>query len=454
MKNYPIEKEDIQGILLSGYGKLKAAKYVSVTITDAKAFRSWLAAQTIAHGGEKPAKQALNIAFTAKGLQALQVEVNEANGFLRSFAEGMDTDHRNRLLGDIGENASTNWTWGARTDERIHVLLMMFAKTQDDLNVWYPKMAGQFEANGMKEAYQLPGHFLHGFRGHFGFLDGVSQPLIKGLSKKTPKNDVVVPGEFLIGYKNGYNQMPISPQLEGMESFGRNGSYMVFRQLEQHVRRFWDTMLAAYGVDGNADEAIKLASKMVGRWPNGKPLTLADTPEDRVKNIKDFGFAKDDLQGHKCPIGSHIRRTNPRDTKNGKPKTSIKINNRHRILRRGRPYGPPFQEHQEIKEMLKKPDDGQERGLNFICFNTNIERQFEFVQHTWSNNPKFEGLYDDVDPLTGVKESKGERAPTTFTVQASPVCQQHRNLPAFVTMKGGAYFFMPGMKALGYLGEG
>ena len=72
-----------------------------------------------------------------------------------------------------------------------------------------------------------------------------------------------------------------------------------------------------------------------------------------------------------------------------------------------------------------KPDEAlrqemsppRERGLHFICLNGNIARQFEFVNNTWLNSPKFAGLYDDADPLVAPSSPHGG----TFTVQSSSV---------------------------------
>jgi deferrochelatase/peroxidase EfeB len=92
-------------------------------------------------------------------------------------------------------------------------------------------------------------------------------------------------------------------------------------------------------------------------------------------------------------------------------------------------------------------DDGVKRGLVFICLNADIERQFEFVQQTWLNNPVFSGLSEEVDPLVG-NLPKGD---CIFTVQAQPLRSRVHDLTRFVTVKGGAYFFLPSMRALRYL---
>ena len=96
-------------------------------------------------------------------------------------------------------------------------------------------------------------------------------------------------------------------------------------------------------------------------------------------------------------------------------------------------------------------DPSGERGLHFICLGANLSRQFEFVQHTWANNPKFNGLYDDPDPLIGDRDPRGKGKQGTFTEQARPVRRRTTGMPSFVGIRGGAYFFLPGVRALRYL---
>jgi len=88
-----------------------------------------------------------------------------------------------------------------------------------------------------------------------------------------------------------------------------------------------------------------------------------------------------------------------------------------------------------------------ERGMMFVALNADIERQFEFVQQNWINNPAFGGLYAERDPIIGAIENAGQ-----FTVQANAVCQRLDGMSRFVTVVGGGYFFMPGISALRYLG--
>jgi hypothetical protein len=138
-------------------------------------------------------------------------------------------------------------------------------------------------------------------------------------------------------------------------------------------------------------------------------------------------------------VGAHIRRANPRDSLGTDPGAARSGANRRRLLRRGRPYGPPL-------PASAPQHDGRARGMMFLCLNADIERQFEFVQQTWVNNPVFGGLYAERDPLIGAIDGSGR-----FTVQAHPVSTRMSGLARFVQVVGGGYFFLPGMSALTYL---
>jgi deferrochelatase/peroxidase EfeB len=175
-----------------------------------------------------------------------------------------------------------------------------------------------------------------------------------------------------------------------------------------------------------------------------------DRPELRRSN--DFLYHEADPHGLRCPIGSHVRRSNPRDALEPQPgsEKSIAINKRHQLLRRGRAYGDPVVPSLNPDEILRA-DPAGDRGLHFICLGANLSRQFEFVQQSWANNPKFNGLYDDPDPLTGDRDPREKGKLGTFTEQARPVRRRTTGMPSFVGMRGGGYFFLPGLRAVRYL---
>ena len=190
-----------------------------------------------------------------------------------------------------------------------------------------------------------------------------------------------------------------------------------------------------------------MGARFVGRWQNGAPITLfPDADPGTTSDVNDFGYSKFDKDGLKCPFGSHLRRTNPRDNvdDHGK-KESLKLSKQHRIIRRARLYGEIY----EGSPTNLTPTG--EVGLIFICFNADISRQFEFLQYTWSNLPKNKELYNDPDPIIGVRANAEQGEEQNFTIQDLPVNRTIKNLPQVITVKGGAYFFFPSINVLRYL---
>jgi Dyp-type peroxidase family len=389
----------------------------------------------------------------------------------------MVTEHRQRLLGDKGGSDPSQWRWGSskdvkdgkeqwRTDPRLHILVLLYAQT-DAILSQHRNMVLQLTGLsrlGTKplETILLTGPELdpagkrNGPKEHFGFRDGIAQPHIAGMppaeGRTVNPDNTIAAGEMLLGYVNAYHEMPKGPTDSTGHGFGRNGTFLVFRQLHQNVAAFWG-YVAQHAADQERTP-IGLAAKMVGRWPDGTPLVESpEGPQPHLQTHDQFVYAghptHPDPYGFQCPIGSHIRRTNPRDSLGEIPQRSVLLSNLHRMIRRGRSYGPPLVEDMDPAKLVTASPDKVERGLHFICLNAAIDRQFEFVQNQWANNPKFGELYDDPDPLIGV----AEESPGTFTVQAQPVRHRCSDMPRFVQMRGGAYFFLPGIAAIRMLAE-
>jgi len=460
----PLEVEDVQGVVLRGYGSLRAARYLLLRVGDAAAARAWLRGLSgrVTTAQRSPDGTAVNVALTAPGLTALGLPDAALAGFALEFTEGIASPHRSRILGDVGESAPQRWAWGGPGSEPVHVLLLLFATDEAGLAQLDEERRREAEASGLHVVASLDTVDL-GDHEHFGFRDGISQPVMVGSGQTESALNTIQPGEFLLGYVNEHGQLTERPLLQPDDDpdrllprdeshrpdLGRNGTYLVMRQLRQDVRGFWRWAdQASRAPDGSADpEAMtRLAAKMVGRWPGGAPLVLAPERDDQaLARANDFAYQGPDPEGLRCSIGAHVRRAHPRDSLDPKPGTqqSVAVGKRHRLIRRGREYGaapPPG-------TLLDSSDDGVDRGLHFICLCGNLARQFEFVQATWVVSPKFDGLYEDDDPLLGAR-GPGAGA---FRVQARPVRRRHRDLPRFVIVRGGAYFFLPGLRALRYL---
>ncbi|MGB3464512.1 MAG: Dyp-type peroxidase [Cyclobacteriaceae bacterium] len=485
-----VELNDVQGIIIKGYGNMPFADYIMVSFSEeTEKAKQWVgkiaAITTDAKTSTKTIPHAVNIAFTNTGILKLGFTRETLSTFPREFEEGMVTEHRQRILGDFGESDPKNWDWGKPDKSNsIDACLMLYAKDKTGMDQLVTDLKADMSAHQISIVKELPTNKLPHGKEHFGFRDGIADPVPKNADRREEEEhpaNLINPGEFIFGYRNEYNKYPVSPavsndlkgadqlnddpEVKNMKDLGRNGSMLVFRQMEQKVMKFWqfiDQAVKEQQVDNTSDSIEGLAAKMVGRWLNGSPLTKypdAPNPDLDYSKADDFGYAKGDFDGLKCPIGSHIRRTNPRDNflrnSTGDPdkdiEKSLMFMKRFRILRRGRSYGTPIAPSMDPQEVLDSGATDGERGLHFICFNTSIGRQFELIQQTWINNPKFAGLYEDPDPLIGYPKIMGEEATTTFTEQAVPVRKRVKGIPRFVEIKGGAYFFMPGLKALRFM---
>lgn len=528
---FSLQAEKIQSMVFGGSGNLKVGRCLAIKsdVTDGidPAFQEWVHKVNgdITFGDGPPQNQAIYIGFTARGLALLGCDDDleqspegtddtapECTKFPPAFSLGMDSNSRRKILGDIaGKNASSEWKWGSDGEFPTHAVLLIYGhETVEDKEDEKVQNLDAILADQKKKLAQFGLKYKEikfkplpesGFpKEPFGFADGISQPLIKGTKQAKGRDDsihLVSPGEFVLGYKDNRDYYPPSPQVdakldtdntlpaipraqpqryprfqshsdEKFRDLGRNGSYLVIRQLEQDVPAFKAAVekAAAKFECERPDLAVDMIkAKLMGRWPDGQPLTKKPVHIVRTKTglrlespaksrpltraDNEFLLGEEDPQGFKCPYGSHIRRSNPRDGLDVENPEALEIVNRHRILRRGRGY-----------EETDKSGNPVEEGILFMCLNSDIERQFEFIQQTWIGSCKFHGLNDEMDPIAGqgfqhihpgtkkpVYKTKG----LGFTIQDPVRSERLRSFKAFVTMRGGGYFFMPGKEALDFM---
>lgn len=459
---FTLELDDIQGFVIRGYKSMAFSRYCILQINDVEKTKKWLGdiSSQLTTCVQPKSNNCLNIAFGYSGFEKLGLVEDNLENFDTEFKDGMADEHRSRLLGDYGSSSPDLWRWGGTNNPDSDIILMVFGNTKESLETYYTGVEQAFLNSGLSIITLLDGQVLDQNREHFGFRDGISQPVIDGSGRAGIENNVVAPGEFILGYPNEYGVYPESPLIEtvqgdvnllpedsnesGFKDLGRNGSYLVVRQMEQLVDKFWEFMLQK---SSSEEEAIKLASKMVGRWPSGAPLAkFPDADPGGTSNDDDFGYSDIDPDGLKCPFGAHLRRNNPRDAfEDNGPKASLSLTKKHRIMRRARLYGEPI----TGSPLDHKPKE--EVGLHFMCFQANIGKQFEFLQHSWSNYPNFGQLYNDPDPIIGTMEKPYAGYEQNFTIQGKPVGKTIKGLEPFVRIRGGGYFFFPGIMAIRYL---
>ena len=475
-----LETFEIPALAFGGLSRLTHSCILGVCLDDDPAQGRALLADLqgqASFGEEHKRASALSIALSASGLRKLgRHDAQDMATFPVAFQQGMHAPQRARANGDVRQQQPRHWQWG-QPAMPVDVLFVLHASDEPALALQLGQLAQQVWGRG---------HVVSLFRDFeplrrnapaveaFGFVDGVSQPAMRGTGRAATvgPRDVVAAGEFVLGYADELGrcapsatihaacdparwlpdaqldpnrQRPLFNPADAMlarRDFSRNGSYLVVRELVQHVQAFnaWVDR-QSHALRGDDVPAVLawrrqwLAAKLVGRWHDGS--SLVRHPEQpasgwrgrtRAAPDNDFLYAKEDPMGERCPFGSHVRRVNPRDGLDAGSAASTATVQTHRLLRVGRSF----------------VDEHGAKGLMFMCINADIERQFEFVQQRWMLNPSFAALRDEPDPLLGCGTRRG------LSLPGFPG-RRVRGMADFVTMRGGGYFFLPSRAALAVL---
>ena len=489
---------DTQALVVSGFVHQEAAAALFLEFCWTGSGRGqWLSALdqvapvTDADGPEpRPAA----LAFTYTGLERMGLGRDALATFPGPMREGMCQVDRLRRLGDRRGDAwqgtvvegGYHWSGNAPLEEdepvqriatacTVHALLLLYDKDEAAIESRVETVSAALAPHSVKIVRRLPLSLRLDENGiareHFGFADGLSQPVPYEAGKvvfgdgspvaRDPWHGVPL-GDVLIGHMDAHHEVSAGPMVRddgspgcaaltaegapaGYLNLGLNGSYMVVRELRQYVPAFWHSLDEGTRRlrDGDPEHSGHvtsewLAERAVGRNIDGHLLCpsglLAADEYGQPQNA--FGF-QDDPHGRGCPLGSHVRRSNPRDglaKDKASAQTLLESANNHRVLRRGRKFGKTIADSRQ--------DDGEDRGLLFVCLNTDIARQFEFIQQTWLLNPNFATLYDETDPLVGPKGR--------LTIREDPL-RRIVDVETFVQCAGGEYFFLPSLRALAYL---
>jgi Dyp-type peroxidase family len=433
-----LQFDDIQHILVTRVPAL-TGRYEFLSFQEPANGRAWLAgirdkvaSADAAAGSIDMERRWVSVAFTWNGLRALGLDEHSLAAFPTEFRQGMAA--RAEVLGDSGANHPDRWIGGLGSPD-LHAIVILFARdVAERKRVTREHAEFLSRTSGVRVLSSLDLDAIPPFdhaHEHFGYRDRLSEPVIEGTNIETRPGSgpAIKPGEFILGYPDESGE-PVS--LPKPEILFRNGTYMAYRQLQEHVGAFRE-FLRQNGKTTAEQELV--AAKLMGRWRSGAPLVLAPERDDPALGAdqnrnNDFNYGQMDPQGYAVPLGAHIRRMNPRDTA-----ANMK---RRRMIRRGATYGPVLPEG--------APEDGVERGVAAFILCASLVRQFEFAQNVWVNDPNFHELGNEHDPIIGNQDGTFD-----MTIPKRPIRRKITGLPAFTSVKGGAYFFLPGIKALDHL---
>lgn len=474
-----VDLDDVQGNILRGYRKSRV-RHLVVRVVDPGQARHWVKAivgsdRSLApaitragHWGAQPPDVCFNLGLTFTGLLALGVPPPAAQTFPEAFRDGMAA--RAVKLGDWGDSAPEYWQPWFRQASAVHGVVSLYANTVALLDDYERALMSGLGARAVAVAGRNDGgvfnadHHADAARQrdevHFGYRDSISQPRfahLHGVGKYDDQPRAPL-GTVLLGHETAFEG--VSWGLPNPPVLGVNGAFNAYRVLEQDVAAFEAFLdraanevlatavaheLLPFDLAASADPARRfeamrelVAAKLGGRWRNGTPLALSPREPAPQPPVSDTAFDyRDDLDGLKCPFGSHIRRSNPR----GGQIVQRIANHTRRLVRRGLPYGPKFD---------PSAPDRAERGLlgNFLC--ADLAAQFEAIQYDWINlglqDPRVTGSND---PLLGANDPQT----SWFDLPTSQGPIRLRGLPRFVRTRGGAYTFFPGISALHWIGS-
>jgi Dyp-type peroxidase family len=495
-----LDLDDIQGHILIGFGggfqELIGVRVRADRLGDVRtALRPWIDRVTTSRVAvrARALRRAARLAGLARAAQptlTLAISVSSQGLGLLGAGPGPDDplfrEGAARSAGALGDEVDDDgrphgWRVGDDPSTTPDVFIVLGSQVAEVVRVGAESLLADL-ADSVDVVYRESGHRLPGDTEHFGFADGISQPGVRGtidgaavfteraypddnplaMTHARPGQPLVWPGQFVFGYPTQrIDDLAPGPAIGEGDALLANGSLLVFRRLRQDVAGFQHGMQAladAFGAQGLAVTAATAAAWCVGRWPDGTPVSLSATgPDPRISgdSIRRNGFdylrplpaatlhdrdgvaigfpgAAADPNGFTCPFFAHVRKVNPRDHPVDQGSTGITL--RSQMLRRGVPYGPSW----------PGAEDGADRGLLFMAYQTSIGNQFHRLMSLWVNNASAP-LGDGIDPLLGASPAGGRPLRRRLT----PSTSFKVRLPGrWITTTGAGYFFAPGIRTL------
>jgi Dyp-type peroxidase family len=466
------DSEEIQGNILAGFNK-DHQTFLFLRFADTASGRAYITElwpriattkQVATFNAQFSNARRLSGGDDPQTLKALWVNVGLTSHGLRLLAPGIESDlqpffafnegpaRRAPLLNDAGPSDPAGWVIGGPDQPPVDVIVTVAADDPADLDLELTRQRALAATRTVTILFEQRGETLPEERAgheHFGFKDGVSQPAVRGFHPENPVKpgerlghpgtEIIAAGEFILGHEGEFGTQPVPDWMQ-------DGSFQVFRRLNQDVPGFWAQVLRQRDTLPPDDtlSADALAAKLVGRWRSGTPLAHAPdrdnrSAQDRTRD-NDFKY-DDDPDGIKTPRFAHIRKMYPRNH-------GVFGDRTRRIMRRGVPFGQPFD-----------PSAGRghgvdaERGLLFNVFMASIEGQFEFLQQTWANESRFpgnvvgDGRVDGPDPVIGT-------SPDPVDLRREDRPPAALDFRRFVHATGAVYAFAPSINALRKLGNG
>lgn len=540
-----LETQEVQALVFRGFKRLPFMKFVAISLpADRAVCRRWLSAlvngqnlhrlreldendrllevtfgdRPLSPSGEEE-RSATCVAFTAAGFAHLGFSTGDESSSMATFPTVFNLGMRSRehILGDYAEPPLPGWRWSdadvdEEDDKPIHVALFVYGEAPDEcerlLGLHRKKLAGEgFVVHELDTQPTKKGINYE----HFGFRDGISQPVIRGtqrFARGAQPRDIMAPGEFILGYKSNQGYFPPTPMVPresdvnnrlssapiSAESrfsafqdprpqwrdFGRNGTFLAIRQFEQHVDAFHEYARSSAeklndalidqtrmpNLIGGAITKEWIEAKMMGRWYDGVPLI--DRPVWTKPTEHAVEPAASDGEQHHAHEHDHAHAKHAHRSSRMSTDTDLDfgVNDPQGLhcpfgahIRRANPRGSlaPGDDSQlaitnrhRLLRRGRSYQQGDEKGLLFVGLCADLERQFEFIQQSWIGAPGFAGLTNEPDPIVSIKH---DAEPTRFTIPTSAGSLALERGGNFVTVRGGGYFFLPSRSALLFLAE-